>query len=77
MSEPPAITTAQWQAMYAYQVAFGVRMARLDADPNGGADGSSFGTTGLNSDAGCCTGTVEQLVYFSNTSAFPQAGLIP
>jgi hypothetical protein len=43
LSEPTGITTAQWQAMYSYQSSFGVRMARLDADPNGGADGSSFG----------------------------------
>lgn len=28
-----AITDAQWEAMYAYQEAFGVRMVRLDAYP--------------------------------------------
>jgi hypothetical protein len=43
LSEPAGITSAQWQAMYSYQESFGVRMARLDADPSGGADGSSFG----------------------------------
>jgi hypothetical protein len=76
LDEPTAITAAQWTALYNYQIAFGVRMARLNADPAGGVDGSTFGTTALNSDAGCCSGTGEQLVYFSDVSAFPQAGII-
>jgi hypothetical protein len=29
-----AITTAQWEKLYAYQVAFGVRMVRLDVYPS-------------------------------------------
>lgn len=34
-----ALTTVQWQALYDYQTAFGVRMVRLDVYP-----GSAFGT---------------------------------
>lgn len=95
LSEPSGLTTTQWQEMYTYQEEFGVRMVRLDADPDGGADGSSFGdylmlerfgfgfyltvilgTTGANSDSGCCNSNVEQLVSFTNTSEFPTANLI-
>lgn len=60
-----ALTAAQWQSLYAYQVAFGVRMVRLDVAPS--AD------TGTQSLGACCTG--EQLVSISNSTAFPQAGL--
>ena len=35
-----AITAAQWQALYAYQTSFGVRMVRLDVFP-----ASDFGET--------------------------------
>jgi hypothetical protein len=47
LNEPPGITTTQWNAMYSYQTSFGVRMARLNADPDGGADGSDFGKSAL------------------------------
>jgi hypothetical protein len=77
LNEPSGITVAQWSAMYAYQDAFGVRMVRLNANPAAGADGSSFGVVGANSDSGCCGTNVEQFVYFTNTSAFPTAGLNP
>lgn len=60
-----ALTTAQWTSLYAYQVAFGVRMVRLDVAPS--AD------TGTQSLGACCTG--EQLVSISNATSFPQAGL--
>ncbi|PMD48386.1 hypothetical protein L207DRAFT_575058 [Hyaloscypha variabilis F] len=60
-----ALTASQWQTLYNYQVQFGVRMVRLDSTPS-----ADTGTTNL---GGCCTG--EQLVYISDSSAFPQAGL--
>lgn len=60
-----ALTTAQWASLYAYQVAFGVRMVRLDVAPSA--------ETGTQSLGACCTG--EQLVSISNATAFPQAGL--
>lgn len=60
-----ALTTAQWQALYNYQISFGVRMVRLDVNP-----GPETGTKSL---GGCCTG--EQYVYISNATTFLQAGL--
>lgn len=60
-----ALSPAQWQTLYNYQVSFGVRMVRLDVSPS-----ADTGTTNL---GGCCTG--EQLVSLSNTAAFPGAGL--
>jgi hypothetical protein len=35
-----------------------------------------LGTTGVNSDSGCCGNNAEQLVYFTNIAAFPTANLI-
>jgi hypothetical protein len=60
-----ALSASQWQTLYNYQVAFGVRMVRLDSTPS--AD------TGTANGGGCCYG--DQLVYISNSAAFPQAGL--
>jgi hypothetical protein len=64
-----AITPAQWQSMYDYQVAFGVRMVQFDVYPQ-----PMFGTTVVNG-GGCCDSGVEQLISFTDTSAFPQAGI--
>ncbi|KAF2196788.1 hypothetical protein GQ43DRAFT_497778, partial [Delitschia confertaspora ATCC 74209] len=60
-----ALTTSQWQQMYDYQTAFGVRMVRLDAFPS-----SEFGVISLGGTAD------DQLVSISNATAFPTAGLI-
>lgn len=65
-----ALTTAQWQQLFDYQTAFGVRMVRLDAYPQ-----DEFGVTTYTDGQGCCNDGVEQLVSFSNTAAFPLAGL--
>lgn len=62
-----ALTAAQWQQLYNYQVAFGVRMVRLDVAPSA--------TTGTQSLGSCCNGTGAQLVSISNSTAFPGAGL--
>lgn len=62
-----AITDDQWSQLYAYQVAFGVRMVQIDVYPQ-----AAFGTTAIGS---CCDSGVEQLISFSNTTAFAQAGL--
>ena len=62
-----ALTAAQWDTIYNYQMAFGVRMVRLDVFP-----GPSSGTT---TSGGCCNTGVEQLVSVSNTAGFPTAGL--
>ena len=63
-----ALTTDQWNTLYAYQVRFGVRMVQLDVYP-----GPAFGATAL---GGCC-GAEEQLISFTSsfTTANAQAGL--
>lgn len=63
-----ALTTDQWNALYAYQLTFGVRMVQLNVYP-----GPAFGATAL---GGCCDTNVEQLVYVSDSTAFKQAGMI-
>lgn len=63
-----AITDAQFQQLYQYQIDFHVRMVRLDAYPQ-----PNFGTTPVN--GGCCGQNVEQLISFTNTSAFPTANI--
>jgi hypothetical protein len=59
-----ALTAAQWQQLYAYQTAFGVRMVRLDVFP-----GPDFGCTAL---GGTST---DNPVSISNSSGFATAGL--
>jgi hypothetical protein len=62
-----ALTTDQWEALFNYQVSFGVRMVRLDAYPS-----EETGTLAL---GGCCDSGVEQLISISNDSSFTTAGL--
>lgn len=59
-----ALTTDQWNQLYAYQTNFGVRMVRLDVFPT-----TEFGvvSTGGSLD--------DQPVTFTNTSGFPSANL--
>lgn len=63
-----ALTQAQWNTLFAYQTAFGVRMVRLDVVPS-----SATGTKTL---SGCCASGVEQFVNVNDTSSFPTAGLV-
>ncbi|KAI9900083.1 hypothetical protein N3K66_004345 [Trichothecium roseum] len=66
-----ALTTAQWDALYAYQTDFKVRMVRADEFP-----GPAFGSkTAKDDGSGCCADGVEQLVSISNSSAFGTANL--
>lgn len=66
-----ALTSAQWDQLYAYQLNYGVRMVRVDVYP-----GDTVGATALNApNAGCCADGVEQQVWVSNATAFPTAGL--
>lgn len=62
-----AMTDDQWQQLYTYQVNYGVRMAQYDVYPQ-----DAFGTKVIGN---CCNNGVEQLISFTNTSSFPQAGL--
>lgn len=63
-----ALTDAQWTAIHKYQTDFHVRLTRIDEYP-----GPAFGAEAIN--GGCCESGVEQLVSFSNTSAFSTANV--
>ncbi|KAH6665167.1 hypothetical protein B0J14DRAFT_236103 [Halenospora varia] len=63
-----ALTDAQWNALYDYQINFGARMVRLDTLPSA--------ATGTKVAGSCCADTQEQLVAINDTSAFPTAGLV-
>ena len=62
-----ALTQDQWNQLYAYQIAYRIRMVQYDVYPQ-----PAFGTTPLGS---CCDPAVEQLISFTNTTSFTQAGL--
>ncbi|KPM42687.1 hypothetical protein AK830_g3864 [Neonectria ditissima] len=62
------LTDDQWTALYTYQTSFNVRMVRINEYP-----GAKFGTTVVG--AGCCDGTFDQTVSFTDTSDFPTANL--
>ena len=62
-----ALTTDQWNQLYAYQLAFGVRMVQYGVYPN-----SDYGVISL---GGCCEAAVEQLFSYTNITSFKQAGL--
>jgi hypothetical protein len=62
-----ALTTDQWNQLYAYQLQFGIRMVQYDVYPT-----TDFGTTAL---GGCCDTGVEQLMSFTTTTGFEQSGL--
>jgi hypothetical protein len=64
-----AITSAQWQQIYDYQLASGVRMVRIDAWPQ-----ADFGTRVAIGSDGCCNG-VEQTVKLTNDTLFKSANL--
>lgn len=64
-----AITQAQWDSLYQYQINFGVRMVQFDVYPQ-----PMFGTTVVNG-GGCCDAGVEQLISFTDTTGFTQSGI--
>lgn len=63
-----ALTTDQWNQLYAYQLAYGVRMVQYDVYP-----GPNYGASAVGS--GCCSDGVEQQISFSDVSDFSTAGL--
>ena len=66
-----ALTQDQLKTLYAYQVAFGVRMVRLDTYPD-----DTSGTAAVKASdgsEGCCADNVEQLMSFTNTTGFATA----
>ncbi|RAL02971.1 putative extracellular serine-rich protein [Aspergillus ibericus CBS 121593] len=63
-----ALTTDQWNQLWAYQLAYGVRMVQYDVYP-----GPNYGANAT--DDGCCATGVEQLMSFTDISDFPTSGL--
>ncbi|KAK7420392.1 hypothetical protein QQX98_002815 [Neonectria punicea] len=63
-----AVTNAQWDALYAYQTNFNIRMVRINEFP-----GPKFGVAAVS--GGCCGDGVDQLVSISNNSDFPTANI--
>lgn len=68
-----AITTEQYNTLWAYQVTFNVRMVRLDAYP--GDDSGTSALAASDGSEGCCNNNAEQLISFTNTTGFPSANL--
>lgn len=64
------ISTDQYNTIYAYQTAFGVRFVRIDAYPQ-----PAFGTTTAAQGVGCCGTDVEQLISLTNSTGFPTANI--
>lgn len=64
------ISTEQYNSIYAYQLAFGVRFVRIDAFPQ-----PAFGTTPAAQGVGCCDTDVEQLISITNATGFPTANI--
>ncbi|KAG7129029.1 hypothetical protein HYQ46_010197 [Verticillium longisporum] len=63
-----AFSTEQWAAIHSYQADFRVRMVRINEYP-----GPQFGVTTVG--GGCCGAGVEQLISFTDVSAFPSANI--
>lgn len=66
-----ALTTDQFNQIYAYQSQYGARLVRLDVYP-----GPAYGTTTQIAGSGCCSSGEEQLVSISDISKFPTANII-
>jgi hypothetical protein len=67
-----ALSTDQWNALFSYQISFGVRMVRLGAFPSNSGEQDS-GTQSL---GGCCDYNVENYMTIHDTSQFRTAGLV-
>lgn len=63
-----ALTTDQWNQLYAYQLEYGVRMVQYDVYP-----GPNYGASAI--DGGCCSTGLEQEFSFTDISDFPTSGL--
>jgi hypothetical protein len=59
------ISLDQYNSIYAYQLAFGVRFVRIDAFPQ-----AAFGTTTAPEGSGCCSLDDEQMISLTNSSGF-------
>jgi hypothetical protein len=63
-----ALTDDQWNQLFAYQLSHGVRMVQYSVYP-----GPKFGASAVGD--GCCDEGVDQLMSFTETSDFSNAGL--
>lgn len=63
-----ALTDDQWNQLFAYQISHGVRMVQYSVYP-----GPKFGASAVGD--GCCDEGVDQLMSFTETSDFSNAGL--
>lgn len=68
-----ALTQDNYNALYAYQLAFGVRMVLLDTYPD--VPTGTTAVTASDGSVGCCGDNVEQLLSFTNTTSFATANL--
>lgn len=68
-----ALTQDQYTTLYAYQVAFGVRMVRLDTYPDDTSGTAAVAAS--DGSEGCCADNVEQLMSFTNVTGFSTANL--
>jgi hypothetical protein len=64
------ISNDQYNTIYTYQSAFGVRFVRIDAYPQ-----PAFGTSPADAGVGCCGNDVEQLISITNSTGFPTANI--
>jgi len=64
------ISNDQYNTIYAYQLAFGVRFVRIDAYPQ-----PAFGTSPADQGVGCCGNDVEQLISLTNSTGFESANI--
>jgi hypothetical protein len=62
-----ALTAAQFDTLYAYQLSYGVRMVRQDVYPS-----DATGTLAI---GGCCADGVEQTIALTSTTGFATSGL--
>ncbi|GAD97217.1 extracellular serine-rich protein [Paecilomyces variotii No. 5] len=63
-----ALSTDQWNQLYAYQLEYGVRMVQYDVYP-----GPNYGASAI--DDGCCNTGIEQELSLTDISDFPTSGL--
>ena len=64
------ISNDQYNTIYAYQLAFGVRFVRIDAYPQ-----PAFGASPADQGVGCCGNDVEQLISLTNSTGFESANI--
>lgn len=70
LTDDGILGTSQFDAIHSYQTSFNVRLVIWNASPS-----SDYGTKYAVADSGCCSGTTQQTVFFTNTTGFSTAGV--